>query len=47
MAPNCYFEIDDAEKDWLYAPDSFDLIHNRNFICAIRDWPRLIGQAFT
>ncbi|KFY24347.1 hypothetical protein V493_05298 [Pseudogymnoascus sp. VKM F-4281 (FW-2241)] len=43
---NCSFEIDDAEQDWLYAPDSFDFIHNRNFVCAIRKWERLIGQSF-
>jgi hypothetical protein len=47
VPPNCYFDIDDAEKDWQYAPNSFDFIHNRNFVCAIRDWQRLIGQAFT
>ncbi|KFY95488.1 hypothetical protein V498_03326 [Pseudogymnoascus sp. VKM F-4517 (FW-2822)] len=46
VGPNCSFEIDDAEQDWLYEPNSFDFIHNRNFVCAIRNWERLIGQAF-
>lgn len=46
VPPNCRFEIDDAERDWTFDPDTFDFIHNRNFICAIRDWPRLIRQTF-
>ena len=46
MPTNCRFEIDDAEKEWLYEPDSFDFIHNRNFICSIRNWPKLIEQTF-
>ncbi|OBT72693.1 hypothetical protein VF21_08799 [Pseudogymnoascus sp. 05NY08] len=46
VGPNCSFEIDDAEQDWLYEPNSFDFIHNRNFVCAIRNWERLVGQTF-
>lgn len=46
VGPNCSFEIDDAEQEWLYGPNSFDFIHNRNFVCAIRNWERLVGQAF-
>lgn len=46
VPPNCSFEIDDAEQDWLFEPNSFDFIHNRNFVCAIRNWERLVGQAF-
>ncbi|KAI9821738.1 MAG: hypothetical protein M1827_002319 [Pycnora praestabilis] len=43
---NCQFEIDDAESDWTFARDSFDFIHNRNFVCAIRDWKKLVKQTF-
>ncbi|KAK7715750.1 hypothetical protein SLS57_006755 [Botryosphaeria dothidea] len=46
VPPNCKFEIDDAERDWTWPEDTFDYIHNRNFVCSIRDWPRLIGQCY-
>lgn len=46
VPPNCKFEIDDAEREWTYALDSFDFIHIRNLLCSIRDWPKLIHQAF-
>lgn len=43
---NCFFEIDDVEDEWTFQKDHFDLIHARDFIFSIRDWPRLIGQAY-
>ncbi|KAF2401058.1 S-adenosyl-L-methionine-dependent methyltransferase [Trichodelitschia bisporula] len=43
---NCHFEIDDAEMEWTFGANKFDYIHNRNFVCAIRNWPRLIEQTF-
>ena len=46
VPPNCRFEIDDAEAEWTWPEESFDYIHNRNFVCAIRDWPKLIRRAF-
>lgn len=46
VPPNCQFEIEDVENDWLYASDSFDFIHAREFLLAIRDWDRLIEQSF-
>ncbi|KAF4303551.1 putative tam domain methyltransferase protein [Botryosphaeria dothidea] len=46
VPPNCKFEIDDAERDWTWPEDTFDYIHNRNFVCSIRDWPRLIEQCY-
>jgi hypothetical protein len=46
VPPNCRFEIDDAEQDWTFDPNLFDFIHNRNFICAIRNWPKLIAQTY-
>ncbi|KAK3332564.1 S-adenosyl-L-methionine-dependent methyltransferase [Cercophora scortea] len=45
--PNLAFEIDDIEKDWLWGEDQFDFIHGRELIMAIRDWPRLVRQAYT
>ncbi|KAF8544005.1 putative TAM domain methyltransferase [Trichophaea hybrida] len=44
--PNCRFEVDDAEKDWMYRPDSFDFVHLRNLAQAITDWPKVISQAY-
>ena len=46
VPPNCSFEIDDVESDWLYRFNHFDFIHAREFLLSIRDWPRLIGQAY-
>ena len=45
--PNCSFEIEDIENDWLWKPNSFDFIHCREFLLAIRDWGKLIAQSFT
>jgi ubiquinone/menaquinone biosynthesis C-methylase UbiE len=46
LPPNVIFEIDDVENDWLWPESSFDLIYGRELIMAIRDWPRLIRQAY-
>jgi hypothetical protein len=46
LPPNCAFEIDDVERDWIYRPDSFDFIHGREFLLAIRDWSKLIKQSY-
>ena len=37
VPPNCQFELDDVENDWLCSKDSFDFVHAREFILAIRD----------
>ncbi|ROT36133.1 S-adenosyl-L-methionine-dependent methyltransferase [Sodiomyces alkalinus F11] len=48
MVPsNLAFELDDIEHDWLWPENSFDFIHGRELIMAIRDWPRLIHQAYS
>jgi SAM-dependent methyltransferase len=44
--PNCFFEIDDIEEDWPYQLNHFDFVHGRDLLTAVRDWPRLIGQAY-
>lgn len=44
--PNCFFEIDDIEEDWAYQRNHFDFVHGRDLLTAVRDWPRLIGQAY-
>jgi hypothetical protein len=42
---NCSFRVDNAEEDWMPNED-FDFIHLRAMISAIKDWPKLIEQAF-
>jgi hypothetical protein len=46
VPPNCSFEIDDVESDWLYRLNHFDLIHAREFLLSIRDWDKLIAQSY-
>jgi|ERR1700730_16087816 hypothetical protein len=46
VPPNCRFEIDGAEDDWTWDEESFDYIHNRNFVCAIRGWPKLVQRTY-
>jgi len=44
--PNCRFDIDDIESDWVYQKDTFDLVHGRHMLGSIRDWDRYFSQAF-
>ncbi|KAK5531919.1 hypothetical protein LTR25_008249 [Vermiconidia calcicola] len=46
MPPNCRFELDDIENEWLYRKNHFDLIHARELMLAVRDWDQLIKQAY-
>lgn len=46
MPQNLDFHIEDIEDDWVFSPNSFDLIHIRGMAGFIRDWPRLISQCF-
>ncbi|KAK7963406.1 S-adenosyl-L-methionine-dependent methyltransferase [Apiospora saccharicola] len=43
--PNCHFEKDDCEEDWLWDPN-FDYIHIRQIVTGIRDPKRLFQQAY-
>jgi len=43
---NCVFELDDVEEDWSFKINTFDFIHAREFLTAIRDWTRLVQQSF-
>lgn len=45
VPPNVRFEVDDFENDWVYS-SKFDFIHGRYLAGAVKDWPRLMGQAF-
>lgn len=46
MPPNCQFEIEDVENDWLFNKNSFDFIFGRELLLSITDWPHLIKQAY-
>ncbi|KAF9874167.1 UMTA protein [Colletotrichum karsti] len=47
VPPNCSFQIDDAQQEWTFKTDFFDMIHARNLYGGIDDWQRLYDQAFT
>jgi len=40
------FIVDDIEDEWLYENDPFDFIHARFLVFSIRDFPKLIKQAY-
>jgi hypothetical protein len=46
VPPNVNFIVEDAEAEWVEAPDSFDYIHLRHMALAIKDMPRLLAQAY-
>ncbi|KAF8246547.1 S-adenosyl-L-methionine-dependent methyltransferase [Wilcoxina mikolae CBS 423.85] len=46
VPPNCKFEVDDAEKDWTFATDSFDFIHSRNLYQAISNLPKVLSEIY-
>ncbi|PUU83403.1 S-adenosyl-L-methionine-dependent methyltransferase [Tuber borchii] len=47
VPPNLVYEIDDAESEWTYKHDSFDLIHTRYLAGTFKDWPKFIRRSFT
>ena len=46
VPPNCEFQLEDAQLDWTWPMDHFDLIHVRYLVGAIDDWAKLYRQAF-
>ncbi|OLN81322.1 Phosphoethanolamine N-methyltransferase 1-like protein 1 [Colletotrichum chlorophyti] len=46
VPPNVHFIVDDAEAEWLYPDNSFDYIHLRHMAAFIKDWPKLLAQAY-
>ncbi|CRG86025.1 hypothetical protein PISL3812_03028 [Talaromyces islandicus] len=45
VPPNLSFQMDDAEADWTFSR-KFDLIHFQSLNGCIRDWKRLLSQAY-
>lgn len=46
IAPNVFWEIDDAEQEWLRTADSYDLVHFRHMSGAFSNWPFVYEQAY-
>jgi hypothetical protein len=46
VPPNLSFYIDDFEDEWGYESQPFDFIHARHLASSVKDWPRLVRQAF-
>ena len=46
IPPNLSFQIDDAQQDWTFEPNSFDFIHVRYMHAAIDDWPKFYRQMY-
>jgi trans-aconitate methyltransferase len=47
VPPNVRFEIDDAESDWTFSPNSFDFIHARTLTGSISDWDTFLKRIYT
>ena len=45
VPPNVSFEADDFEAEWVF-DGLFDYIHSRYLAGSVRDWPRLVAQAY-
>ncbi|KAM0540919.1 hypothetical protein ACHAPJ_013448 [Fusarium lateritium] len=46
VPPNLEFQIDDAQLDWTFEPESFDFIHIRYLQGSIDDWDKLYSQVY-
>lgn len=44
--PNVQFQIDDAECEWTFGEDVFDLVHIRHLNGGIDDWSALLREAY-
>ncbi|KAK1984766.1 TAM domain methyltransferase [Colletotrichum cereale] len=47
VPPNVHFLVDDAEAEWLFPDESFDYIHLRHMAAFVKDWPKLLSQAYS
>jgi ubiquinone/menaquinone biosynthesis C-methylase UbiE len=46
VPPNCQFELDDFEQPWTGKDNTADLIFCRDPILSVRDFPKMIDQAY-
>ncbi|KAI1273554.1 S-adenosyl-L-methionine-dependent methyltransferase [Xylaria sp. FL0933] len=45
VPPNCRFEIDDIEDEWLFST-KFDYVHGRHMVGSISDFPKLFKSIY-
>ncbi|KAF9869752.1 methyltransferase domain-containing protein [Colletotrichum karsti] len=43
---NVHFTVDDVEAEWLHPESSVDYIHLRHMYPSIKNWPKLLEQAY-
>ncbi|KAI0181628.1 S-adenosyl-L-methionine-dependent methyltransferase [Hypoxylon sp. FL1284] len=43
---NVQFLVDNVEEEWVQPANSLDYIHSRQMAPTIRDWPRIIAEAY-
>lgn len=46
VPPNLKFHVDDIEAEWGYENTPFDFIHGRYLAASVKDFPRLVKQAY-
>jgi hypothetical protein len=46
VPPNVKFMVDDAESPWLHGDQVFDYVHLRHMSPAIKDFPKLLAEAY-
>ncbi|KAF8850351.1 S-adenosyl-L-methionine-dependent methyltransferase [Acephala macrosclerotiorum] len=46
VPPNVKFMVDDAESPWLHPPDTFDFVHIRHMNSSVKNWPKLLTEAY-
>ncbi|WYZ35863.1 hypothetical protein EsH8_X_000510 [Colletotrichum jinshuiense] len=46
VPPNVRFIVDDAEAEWVWPANTVDFVHARHMCMAIKNWPRLLSQAY-
>lgn len=46
VPPNLRFEIEDAQLDWTFEPESFDFIHIRYMHGVFDDWNKFYRQVY-
>ncbi|KAI0189097.1 methyltransferase domain-containing protein [Xylaria flabelliformis] len=45
VPPNCRFEIDDIEDEWMFS-SKFDYVHGRHMVGSITDFPKLFASIY-
>ena len=43
---NVRFMVDDVEDEWLRPKNHYDYIHSRHMVMAVKNWPKLLKQAY-